>query len=71
MSEVVTNGKNGIVYRVGDIDDFIHQFVNIIDNLTEYKLFGKAARKTVFESYTWEKARSKLANIYEKTLTYS
>ena len=69
MTEVVTNRKNGIVYREGDIDDFIHQFVNIIDNLTEYKLFGKAARKTVFESYTWEKARRKLANIYEKTLT--
>ena len=66
MTELVTDGVNGIVYRERDINDFQCKFIDIINNLKIYKPLGIIARNTVLENYTWMGARKKLDGVYKK-----
>ena len=70
MTEVVTDGVNGIVYRERDINDFQRKVIDIINNLKNYKPLGRIARNTVLENYTWVGARKNLEGVYKKAIVH-
>ncbi|GAH90213.1 unnamed protein product, partial [marine sediment metagenome] len=66
--EVVTNNKNGIVFKKGDKDDLFKKISYIVENIGNMDGIRKQARRDVTEKYSWQKSREKLQNVYDKVI---
>jgi glycosyltransferase involved in cell wall biosynthesis len=63
ISEVITHGENGYLYKKDDIENFKKILLDIlvIDNTQ----IGKNARETVVSSYSWDRSANILQTVYE------
>jgi len=67
MCELVTDGKDGFVVPIRDIEAIKDKIGYFFDNPDEIQRMGKEARKTA-EKYTWDKIRKQYITIYKELL---
>ncbi|MEM2915561.1 MAG: glycosyltransferase family 4 protein, partial [Candidatus Bathyarchaeia archaeon] len=65
MTEIVENGKTGILVEPGDADALAEAIIRLLSNEDLRKSMGKAARKRVVELYSWERVAEKLLRHYK------
>lgn len=63
-SQLIENGIDGLVVRVGDVEDLKNKIEHLAGERTVREMMGLAARKKVIAKYTWEKIGEQL----ERTL---
>lgn len=63
MSELVTDGKDGFVVPLRDVDGIIDKIIYYYNNPDEIKKMGAEARKTA-EQYSWNDIRLEYESIY-------
>lgn len=68
IAEVIEEGKNGYLFKKGDMVDFKEVLLKIIDSDSDK--IGKNARKTIMNDYTWDKSANILQNIYEDVVQH-
>jgi glycosyltransferase involved in cell wall biosynthesis len=68
ITEVVTNNKNGVVFKKGDKDDLFKKISYIVENIENMDDLRKQARKDVINKYSWQKSRERLRNVYEAVI---
>jgi len=64
MTEIVKDGKTGILVESGDSLGLANEIMQLISNEDIRKLMGRAAYKRVIEFFTWEKSAEKLLRLY-------
>ena len=67
MSELVTDGKDGFVVPIRDIDAIRNKIIFYHDNPDEITRMGAEARKTA-EKYTWDIIKRQYIKLYEELL---
>jgi glycosyltransferase involved in cell wall biosynthesis len=55
MPEFIKNGKNGFLIKGRDINKYVNRLRWMMDSPIKRVNMGKEARKTILESWTWEK----------------
>jgi glycosyltransferase involved in cell wall biosynthesis len=68
ITEVVTNNKNGIIFKKGNKDELLNKIRYIVENIGNMGGIRKQARRDVIKKYSWEKSREDLQNVYENLL---
>jgi len=68
ITEVVTNNKNGIVFKKGDKDDLLKKISYIVENIGNMDAIRKQARRSIINKYSWEKSREQLQDVYESVI---
>ena len=67
--ELVSDGKNGLLYKWNDIKDLARRLEYIVDNTHELKEMGIYAKKYVTEHFKKEELISKVEAVYEKAMS--
>jgi len=67
MCELVTDGKDGFVVPIRDVQAIKDKIDYFFDNPDEIAKMGKEARKTA-EKYTWDKIRKQYITVYKELL---
>lgn len=65
MAEIVTDGRNGLVFEKGNRDDFLGKLARIAESDDQLECLGRRARQDVLERYNWDAARTQLQAIYD------
>jgi len=65
MTEIVENGKTGILVEPDDAERLAEAILYLVSNEDLRKLMGKAARKRVIGLFSWEKSTEKLLYLYK------
>lgn len=68
IKEVLKNNENGIVFQKGNKDEFLKKMVYIVENMKNISNIGKQARKDVIDTYSWQKSREMLQNVYKQVI---
>ncbi|HJH28059.1 MAG TPA: hypothetical protein C5S37_15150 [Methanophagales archaeon] len=68
ITEVVTNNKNGIIFKKGNKEDLLNKIRYIVENIGNIDGIKKQARRDVVNKYSWEKSRERLQNVYEAVI---
>ena len=68
MAELIENGKTGLFFEPGNVDDLVKKILWAKNNPEKMKEMGLNARKEFEEKYTPEKNYKILMNIYEKVI---
>ncbi|MTV49907.1 glycosyltransferase [Heliobacillus mobilis] len=66
--EIICNGKNGLVVPPGDSLALAAALVRLMDNPTEAKKMGEAARRTVEERFTAQRMAERTLVLYRQLL---
>ena len=69
-NELVENSVNGIIVEPQDIDSFVQQIKNMLNNVELRKSLVDQAQNTV-EKYDWNQVGNLYLNIYESILNHS
>jgi glycosyltransferase involved in cell wall biosynthesis len=65
--DIITEGKNGLVVKDGDIDGLAEAIVKLMKDDELRKRMGENAKKVV-ERYSEEKVMNKWVNLYEEAI---
>lgn len=65
---LINDGKNGYMYKDGDVDDLYNKVKNLLVNAEERKRIAKNAYKTMIEEWNAENAANKFVFLCEKML---
>jgi len=68
MAGLIENGKTGLLFEPGNVDDLVKKILWAKNNPEKMKEMGLNARKEFEEKYTPEKNYKILMNIYEKVI---
>jgi len=69
IPEMIDEGKNGLLYESGNVDELAEKINELLGSSNEYLVdLGKAARKKVEENYNPEMHFEKLINVYQKAI---
>lgn len=68
MAEAVENGALGVIYPKGDIDTFIKAISDLVIQPEGYDELTENSRRKVVAECTWQKAHTKLMEIYSSML---
>ncbi|HJP61459.1 MAG TPA: glycosyltransferase, partial [Gemmatimonadaceae bacterium] len=69
ISEVVVNGRNGLLFEPGSVNDFLGRLAQIAAMPVEdVRRIGSAARETVSARYAWEERHRQLAGVYDQLI---
>lgn len=68
MAELIENGKTGLLFEPGNVDDLVKKILWAKNNPEKMKKMGLNARKEFEEKYTAEKNFMILMNIYENVI---
>jgi glycosyltransferase involved in cell wall biosynthesis len=68
MAEIIENGRTGLLFEPGNVDDLVKKILWAKNNPEKMKEMGLNARKEFEEKYTPEKNYKILMNIYEKVI---
>jgi glycosyltransferase involved in cell wall biosynthesis len=68
MTEIVEDGKTGILVEPGDADALAEAILKLLSNENLRSSMGKTAQSRAVEFYSWEKVAENLWNHY-KTLS--
>jgi glycosyltransferase involved in cell wall biosynthesis len=66
ISDIIEDGKDGILYKKDDKDDFIKKIAMLSQDRKRFKNLGQAARKKVVDKFRWEESKKNLYDIYLK-----
>lgn len=64
----VINSENGILIPIKNVDAIAESIIYLAENEKVRKRFGKRARKTIEEKFTWKIAAEKTKRVYESIL---
>jgi glycosyltransferase involved in cell wall biosynthesis len=67
--EVVSEGKNGLLFNPHDIDDIAHTIDTLFKMPKKAKEMGEYGKKMVEKNYTWDKIALQTVDLYEKTVS--
>lgn len=67
IPEIITNGQNGYLSEVGDVEQMSHQAISILGNQQTLKTFSEEARKQA-ESFDIHKIVPKYEDLYQQVL---
>ena len=65
IAEVVTNGKTGLLYQAGNLNDLESICRTLLDNPSLRKQLGQAASYMVSKHYTWDANADKVIKLVE------
>jgi len=65
ITELITDGSNGVIFRGGDASDYRAKVSAIIERHGRPADLGPAARVTVVTRRTWKQSRTLLRRVYE------
>lgn len=68
ISEVITNGKNGLLITPGDKKEFTEAIIKLLENSSLRQRLGDNARKQAIEQHSWDHYVKKIENIYQGIL---
>lgn len=63
IAEVIKHGENGYLFEKGNLGSFKETLSEALD--TDNRQIGKNARKTVIDSYSWDKSAKILQKVYQ------
>jgi glycosyltransferase involved in cell wall biosynthesis len=66
--ELINSGRNGVLVPPFDHTAFAKSIISLLDDETENKRLGKAARDTVENSFSSKKCGEETYNIYKDVL---
>ncbi len=69
LSEIVTDGETGLLFKAGDADDLADKVRWMWERPSEAARMGRNARREYEEKYTLEKSYQQLMNIYHQALS--
>ena len=68
ITEVVTNNKNGIIFKKENKDELLKKISYIVENIEKMDGIREQARKDIIEKYRYERSRGLLQNVYESVM---
>jgi glycosyltransferase involved in cell wall biosynthesis len=68
LSEIVKEGKTGMMFKTGDVNDLAKKIELLIKNSSLRKQFGMNGRKWVLENRTWKLNAEKYLEIYNSII---
>ena len=68
--EVIEHGKNGLIFKAGDIEGLCDNLRELLSNRNKIKVYGKAARATIINKFDYKIVAQKLDRVL-KTLISS
>lgn len=66
VHEIVDDGKNGLIFRCGDVEDLSKKMDKLIKNEKLREQIGKNAKEFVFSNYSWENYAKSMLNIFQE-----
>jgi glycosyltransferase involved in cell wall biosynthesis len=66
MVRVLAETQAGLVFRAGDADDFARQAAALLDDPARRRALGENGRKSVIETYHWERDAERLLAAVER-----
>jgi glycosyltransferase involved in cell wall biosynthesis len=63
LRNLIQDGKNGLLYEPGNSNELAHQLIQLYHQPTVRSQLGQAARTTVLQSYTWQRAVQKVLGV--------
>jgi glycosyltransferase involved in cell wall biosynthesis len=63
VSEIITSGRNGILFEPGDKEDLEKKLAKVIENEELRRNLGDSARRTVYEKHLWIHNARKIVRI--------
>lgn len=66
MPEIVDNGRTGYLVPPGDSEALASRTIELLQNTTLRKQFGRAARQRVVDLFTMERMIAQLENLFER-----
>jgi glycosyltransferase involved in cell wall biosynthesis len=66
MRELVKEGSTGLLFKPGDVDDFVAKATQMIDDAALRDRFGKQGRVTMLEEKDWAQIGKRYRGIYTK-----
>jgi L-malate glycosyltransferase len=67
-SEWVNEGKNGLIFPVGDSEALASKIIYLLSNSQLKKNIGIAGRQTILNKFSWEKEMAKVDTIYSELI---
>ena len=64
MTELIEQGKNGILVEPGDVDDLAQAMTTLLSREDLRQRMGQAGRQFVMDHFSWEKIGSRLVALY-------
>ena len=64
--DVVSNGKNGLLFKQGDAQDLARCILGLLSNPQEVRGLGREGRDLVVRNYSWNKTLAGLEQVYEE-----
>lgn len=71
IKELITDGKNGLLFKAGNRDDLVNKCLRLISDEAERKKIGPQAKNYVNENRTWKKIIQSEIKFYESLLKES
>ena len=68
LQEVITHGKTGYLYPVGEIKKMAEKSIELLSNLEKHKLFKQQARRRATQSFNADKIIPQYEAFYEEIL---
>lgn len=62
--ELIEHNKNGILVPPRNVSELSKAIINLLDDPDKRERFGKNARKTIEEKFTWDKVSDNILNCY-------
>ena len=69
ISEVVTDGKTGLLYPPGNLDGLVGQCEKLLANPGSRAAIGNAAAKLVRQEFTWDHNATRVAKLARKLIS--
>jgi glycosyltransferase involved in cell wall biosynthesis len=67
-AEVIQDGHNGLLVKVGDVNGFAEAMLSLLDNSEKRGRLGENARQRAVEQYSWEQYTRRLEEIYRSVV---
>jgi glycosyltransferase involved in cell wall biosynthesis len=68
-SEIMSNGVNGFIFRVNDVDELTYQLETLLTDEKVARRFAEGGRRLV-RNFIWEKIAERYINLYEDVLAH-
>ncbi len=68
VRELVREGRDGLLFAPGDVDDLARQIVAVLDDAALAQRLAESAAEHAHAHFTWHEAEKKLLRVYEELL---
>lgn len=71
VKDAIINGENGLLFPLGNIEQFVHHLKTLLQDETKLKMMGEKAKERVGKEFTAEKITEELYAEYQRLLKES